>query len=100
MADVERHPSSAAECETALRFRRNFGLKVRYFRLGAGLTKEQVAAHLGIPTRDFSRIEHGYVACSLSELAMLAAVVDTDVGQLINYDNDYGSGQHPMDLSS
>ncbi len=84
MADVARHqPSAMTECDTVLQFRRNFGLNVRRLRAATGLTKGQVAAHLEIPTRDVSRIERGDIACSLNVLAKLAAVINTDIAQLM-----------------
>ncbi len=84
MGGVVRYQSKAAvDCDTVLQFRRNFGLNVQRVRAATGLTKEQVAAHLEIPTHDVSRIERGDIACSLSVLAKLAALINTDITQLM-----------------
>ena len=64
----------------------NLGDNIKKFRELKNITREKMAADLGLSLSGYSKIERNEIDLTLSRIQKIAQVLEVDVSQILNFD--------------
>lgn len=64
----------------------NIGENIRKFRELKNITREQMAAELGLSLSGYSKIERNETDLTLTRIQQIAEIMDIDISKILNFD--------------